>query len=239
MNTLKSSPSRPESRCGFVAGLFLLLFLVGMAIFVVVAWHGGAFNPFAQFQGTGLDRYSDPNAQPWDEAHLFINEMLDGYDMGGRRPPFHCQPKLKDTIRYSSWVFDAKNNRYGKIQFDVLGLGDAQAEWSGEFDIANVHYELSEPRRRGMDKANVFKGNIAPLKIYKDENGLDHSKLYVITGGTFEMKAAGQQELATGAAYITAWIDKDYIAQGNVSIPWFIDEKPLILEWGPVEPTAP
>lgn len=237
MSTPSLLPAKMEKRFGF-AGLFLLLFLVGMAMVVMVAWYAGAFNPFAPFQGTGLDRYADPSAQPWQEQHLFINEILDGYDMGGRRPPFPCQPKLKEELRYVSWVFDANNRRLGELQFTVKEKGDAEAVWTGQFEIGNVTYQLVEPRRYGDDKANVFFGNTAPLKIYQDESGLDHSKLYVITQGHFEMKVAGRENLVSGGAYVTAWIDKKHVAAGKVSILWFVDGKPAIFEWGPAEPTG-
>jgi amino acid transporter len=79
MNTSYFREAKNRKRSGF-AGLLMLLLCVGILAFLYMMYTG-SFNPFAAFQGTERDRYSDPNAYPWEEAHLFIFEALDGYDM--------------------------------------------------------------------------------------------------------------------------------------------------------------
>ena len=39
------------------------------------------------------------------------------------------------------------------------------------------------------------------------------------------------------AAYLAAWIDKQYNAEGEPAIPSFINGEAAIFYWGPVEPT--
>jgi hypothetical protein len=217
------------------AGLFLVLILGTAMMFLLFVLYTGALNPFAPFQGTEADRYCDPNAYPWEEGHLFINQMLDGYDMGGRRPPFRAQPKLESKLRYAAEVYD-NQQPLGEIKLTISKNGDATAAWDGDFRIGAELYEVVAGKKDG-DEVNVFRGNTAPLKIYEDENGPNRSKLYVITEGLFHLQRPNSNETLTGPAYVTAWIDKDYQAEGKLATPGFIDGEPAIFNWGPVKPS--
>lgn len=225
-----------KSRSG-LAGLLLLLLLGTVLMFLLFALQIGALNPFALFQGTQADRYSDPNAYPWEEGHLFINGLLDGYDMGGRRPPFRSQPKLTHRLIYKAKVYDGDEQR-GEIEFAINKSGDTIAFWTGDFRIGSKRYRaVVRPPTREEKERNTFWGNTAPLKIYEDENGKDKSKLYAITSGVYHLQEVGADKSVTGAAYVTGWVDKDYNAEGELGIPSFIDGQMAILNWGPVEET--
>jgi hypothetical protein len=218
-----------------IAGLAILLFGVGL-LAILYLLYAGAFNPFAAFQGKERDRYSDPNANPWEEGHLFIFEALDGYDMGGRQPPFPSQPRLTDLLRYRDVLYDS-DNEYGQIEMMISDDGDARVLLNGEFQIEGKQYQaIAQPKAPGKSEKNRFHGNIAPLKIYEDENGKDKSKLYVITQGLFHLKGSSDESSLEGGAYVTCWIDKDYKAEGKLTIPFFKDERTVIFYWGPVGP---
>jgi hypothetical protein len=113
--------------------------------------------------------------------------------------------------------------------------GDARASLSGDFRIMGKHYQAIAPKSLSRRENNMFFGNTAPLKIYEDENGKDKSRLYVITQGVFHLKGLSGESLEE-PAYITCWIDKDYNAEGKLSIPSFADGQTVIFYWGPVRP---
>ena len=236
MNAVGYENERGGNRKG-IAGLFLVLVLgVGALIFLLIL-STGAYNPFAAWEGTEADRYSDPNAQPWKEGHLFIRKNLDAYEMGGRRPPFPSQPELPPGLRYHAKVYAGASAR-GEIDLTVATDGDAWGTWAGEFELGGRRYKVTVQRKDFYkDDENIFNGNTAPLKIYEDERGIDKSKLYVITSGPICLKDVQEEETRIeGAAYITCWISKDLTAEGKLAIPPYVTGEEMIFKWGPVEP---
>ena len=233
--------SRREKRAspGGHGGLLLLVLLGVAGTLLLYAYYMGALSRCLRFTRpkTKVTRYSDPNAYPWEESDLFISELLDGYDMGGRRPPFRSQPKLTHMLRYRAAVYDGDKPR-GEIMLKVRKNGNAEGIWEADFWLGRRHYQTPERREDDLRnrKLNLFEGNTAPLKIYEDENGKDNSKLYVITKGVFHLDELRKGGKALGPAYLTAWLDRDYYAQGTLAIPSFADEGKAIFEWGPVEP---
>lgn len=233
MNTSYFREVTNRKRSGF-SGLMILMVAITILIGCLI-WINLVSNPFACFQGTVKDRYSDPNAYPWEEGHLFIRGTLDGYDMGGRRPPFRSQPQFTNLLNYRAVVY-AGEDKYGRIEMEVCDDGDVRASWSGEFELMGNRYQAIKPKSPGRGEMNMFFGNYAPLKVYEDENGKDFSKLYVITQGVFELKEPGAAESIKDMAFITCWIDRDLKAAGRLSIPSFAEQGMLIFNWGPVGP---
>jgi hypothetical protein len=217
-------------------GFLLILVLVTLAIgLLVLGVSMISMDPFSAFNGSGADRYADPNAKPWEEGHLYINEALDAYKMGGRREPFPVQPKLEGTTYYdANLIMDGEE--FGNVNVRISPDGDVAAEWEGKFVLNGVEYEvLSE--KTGLSYTNVFTGNIAPLKVYEDENGKKHyRKLYFISSG---QAVAGSQdgERIEGAGYVTGWINEDHSCFGRLWIVSFDTESPRICLWEEVEPT--
>ncbi len=228
---------RVRRRCGF-SGLMILMVAVSVLIGCLI-WMNMASSPFALFHGTVKDRYSDPNAYPWQEGHLFFRGLLDNYDMSRRRPPFPIQPQFTNLLYYIAVVSDGEN-KYGRIEMEVCDDGDARASWCGEFEIMGKRYQAVKPEIPARGEMNMFFGNYFPLKVYEDENGRDPSKLYVITEGMFELKDPnGVAGSIKDTAYITCWIDTDLKAEGRLSIPSFELQGMLIFKWGPVSSLAP
>jgi len=227
-------------RGGNRGGFILLVFIVGMALLVVMyAISTGSLNPFASFQGTAVDRYSDPNAMPWEESHLFTNELLDGYDMGGRRPPFRGQAKLKEGFRYVIELYKGEESR-GQLKVVIDHRGEVSSEWSGEFSMGENQYKVRPGRRVRTDpRFNMFDGNIAPLKIYENEEGKDKSKLYFLATGVVQMEASGEEKSISGMAYLAGWISKKRSAEGKLYILSGSYKNAEIFEWGPVESEEP
>ncbi len=76
MSVLRSSAINRKSRPG-IAILLVFILTIGLAAIIMVLY-SGAGNPFSAWEGTERDRYSDPNAQPWQEGHLIWGGMLEG-----------------------------------------------------------------------------------------------------------------------------------------------------------------
>jgi len=213
-------------------GFVLLTLLVAVAILLLL-YVVYTQNIFHFSAGTTKDRYSDPNAYPWEEEHLFIDDVLDGYDMGGRRPPFSDQPPLKEALRYITDVY-AGNEPRGEIELYVWTDGDVSGSWSAAYvekTDRNRYYETVEEYREG-NKTNSFKGNTAPLKIYKDDRGEDKSRLYFITKGEFLLYERREDRTITGTIYVTGWVDKNYNAEGELVLLSLGKESEFFI-WGP------
>jgi len=213
------------------------MLIISMAI-VLVLYVVYTQNIFHHFAGTETDRYTDPNAYPWEESHLFIYDVLDGYDMGGRRPPFPDQPPLKEGLRYITNVY-AGNEPRGKINLLVWPDGDISGSWTAAYGVKtdrNRYYETVQESRQG-EKTNTFKGNTAPLKIYKDDRGEDKSKLYFITKGEFLLHERREDQTITGTIYVTGWVDKNYNAEGELFLLSLFAEEPEFFVWGPADAT--
>jgi hypothetical protein len=216
-------------------GFVLLSLLVAMAI-ILLLYVVYTQNIFHFSAGKAKDRYSDPNAYPWEEEHLFIDDVLDGYDMGGRRPPFPDQPPLKEPLRYTAGVY-AGNEPRGEIELYVWTDGDVSGSWSAAYvekTDRNRYYETVEEYREG-NKTNTFKGNTAPLKIYKDDRGEDKSKLYFITKGEFLLHERREDQTITGTIYVTGWVDKNYNAEGELVLLSESGKEQVFFVWGPAE----
>jgi hypothetical protein len=230
--SLPVSRLKPEqNRDGFV----LLTLLVAVAILLLL-YAAYTQNIFHFFAGTEKDRYSDPNAYPWEEGHLFIDDVLDGYDMGGRRPPFPGQPPLKEPLRYTAGVY-AGNEPRGEIELYIWPDGDVSGSWSAAYGTRtdrNRYYETVQESRQG-EKTNTFRGNTAPLKVYKDDRGEDKSKLYFITKGEFLLQESRENKMITGTIYVTGWVDKNYNAEGELVLLFIFRGEPEIFVWGPAK----
>lgn len=234
MNYRISSINYKKNRPG-LAILLVFILTLGLAA-IIMALYMGTGNPFSAWEGTEKDRYTDPNAQPWEEGHLIWGGMLEGYGMSGRRPPFRAQPKITGDVQYETELLDGEKPM-GTVRLLLMKNFDAISSWRGEFEIDGKLYKV-EPRRdiQTEEPLNSFAGNIYPLKIYEDENGRDRSKLYVITAGLYDLAGPQEQDTLSGTAYVNAWISKDLEAEGTLSIPFFQQDKNLILRWGPVYP---
>jgi hypothetical protein len=250
MPSIASKPKPRQKKGGFL----LLPLLIGvLMLFMLYAMY--THNIFHFFAGTEKDRYSDPNAYPWEEGHLYINDVLDGYDMGGRRPPFREQPPLND-LHYTASVYAGDEPR-GEINLYITKEGDVAGWWSGAYGVKtdrNRYYETVRKYNEG-NHTNEFKGNTAPLKIYKNERGEDKSKLYFISRGGFLLLERRENWATVGSIYVTGWIDRNYKAEGELFLvpssegelalemqefhmnSLYVSEQELeVFYWGPVDP---
>ena len=229
----KNCSKKNLNRPGF-ALLLMFILTIGIAA-IVMGIYCGSFNPFSAWQGSEKNRYSD-NKKPWEEDHLIWGGPLDGYDMSGRRPPFNAQPKIKDVVRYEAPLFN-DGKQMGTVKVSVFKTHDAISSWQGEFDYNGKHYIAKLFNDKFTNKTvNALSGNIYPLKIYKNQDGQDRSRLYVITAGEYFLQGPTKDDVKSGSVYINAWLTKKFSAEGTLAIPSFDNGKDLIAKWGPVDP---
>lgn len=222
-----------KNRGGFA--LLMLIISMGMLLAIYAMYTQNIFHLFA---GTEKDRYSDPCAYPWQESNLFVNDVLDGYDMGGRRPPFPGQPPLKEHLRYTTGVY-AGNKPRGEIELYIWTDGDVTGSWTAAYvekTDRNRYYKTMQESVEGR-KTNTIWGNTAPLKIYKDGRGEDKSKLYFITSGAFLLQESTEHRNLAGSIYVTGWIDKNYNAEGQLFLLSGFGPEPEMFTWGPAKAT--
>ncbi|MCJ7692779.1 MAG: hypothetical protein MUO22_05130 [Sedimentisphaerales bacterium] len=213
------------------SGFALLMLVISMAIMLVIFLiYFETLMPFISSSGNKPVN-SDPNAYPWDEQHLLMTE---GY---GWRKPFRPQPSIEDKILYNAQVYD-ENEPCGQVSLAVYKDGQARARWNGKFKIGDRNYLADTELKSGSSTYfNRFSGNTVPLKLYKKNQKTDGSKLYVITKGDFFLRSLQDTQSLIGSAYVTAWIDDDYTAEGKLSIPSLIYGRIAEFKWGPVSPT--
>ena len=68
MSDARINVNRKKNRPG-IAILLVFILTIGLAAIIMVLYSGTG-NPFSAWEGTERDRYSDPNAKPWQEGHL-------------------------------------------------------------------------------------------------------------------------------------------------------------------------
>jgi hypothetical protein len=225
--------NRNINRRGLV-GLFIVFILVLGVLVLIMKNYSESFVSFSLWKGSEYNRYAAPDAKPWEEEKLIWGKA-DGYDMNPRRPPFSGQPKVANMMTYEVNLMD-DGKPMGTLVISVLNDFDAIAVWKGEFDLNGKHYKAEQwPDPYTKQPMNVFHGNINPLKIYQDSKGKDRKKLYFITRGYYQLRGTEEKDTRGDIAYVNGWMNKDFSAEGTLSIPRFDKDQELIIKWGPLK----
>lgn len=151
---------------------------------------------------------SESTGMPWDEDHRLVRP-----DEQVEQPNVE-QPEILEDLGFEGVIKEDLSPNIGGVNFYILTDGRVKGTWSGKYEPElNITWEVQGSR---------FKGNIDPSKIYSDENGEDLSKLYFIAKGHFLIletnSVTDKIKTATGAIYLTGWLDNDYVAVGKVTI---------------------
>ena len=230
---MQSSQSQPTRLPVFPIVLFSILISVSIVSFL----HYLELTEFSTF--FVQPKYSDPNAMPWDENFLIRNKDLYAYGLHTRQIYSPEQPKITKTIGFKAQVYQKRYKR-GEIVFYINPQGDIEGSWSADFTIGQRHspqqinyttFDLTT----GRYPPNTFRGNVAPSKIYQDENGQDKSKLYFITKGEYRLKAhdlrTNDVRDISGDIYVTGWIDPNYNATGELNFTSMLSEALPTFNW--------
>ena len=225
-------------------GGVLPLAIILLVVMAAVIWGGyklmtSSFNPLAPFQKGAADRKSNPGAKPWEEWDLMFGGGVTGGPMAmldSKIVPYPSQLKLEKMIKYEAEIYEGDDGR-GYVEFYIMPDGSASGGWlGGSFYINGAEYKLIREEDE-FSVSNAFKGTIAPLKIYEDENGKKQkSWLYFLMEGYTLVQGTGPAMRRDG--YLTGWIKKDYQCRGRL---WLMssgmNDEYTTYEWDWVEPT--
>jgi hypothetical protein len=192
MRATKSRRMSHSERSGVVLIIMILIvFIVGALIWL---------DPMALIRGSG-------SGMPWNEERRLVRP-------GGEvKQPKEGQPKILDNLAFSGQIMEA-NEVKGGVGLFILTDGRIKGVWGGKYNPEpDITWEVVGSR---------FNGNIDPTKIYSDEGGEDPRKLYFIAKGKALMMVTNSKtdkiKTATGAIYVTGWLDNEYNVVGKVTI---------------------
>ncbi len=208
-------------------GNVLVLIVVIVCIIGVLIWLG----PKAIFRGAD-------SGLPWDEEGRLVRA-----DQKVKEPK-EGQPKITENLAFEGKIMEDKDVK-GMVGMFILTDGRIKGVWTGTYK--------PEPDITWEVQGSRFKGNIDPTKIYKDDSGAeDPSKLYFIAKGSFLILETNSKtdkiKTASGAIYITGWLDNEYKAVGKITItsdkktyweyPWQSEgvETKMVPDFGPALP---
>ncbi len=202
----KTCYSKSPRRGGFV----LLLVLVAVAILMLLYF----IDINALFGPSIPSKEGAVKHRPWlEEDRIVPSDKL----IKLPRPP---KPELNKPLAVTARVRLNESER-GTVTLDFTVAGEVAGTWYCEYSHDNRNYTFDA----------AFAGNIDVTKIYSkgknpDESspseGLDESKLYLITKGTYRQTGydivAGTETFEQGLVYVTGWLSPDYSAEGLITI---------------------
>lgn len=122
---------------------------------------------------------------------------------------------LEQTLRFVAEAGEGGDMGRGEVEFIVNPAGYVRGNWSGVFENEdkNINYDIMLAE---------FEGFADQDEIYKDENGEDPDKLFIIAKGDFSIieKFPGKNKTihVVGDIFITGWLQKDGSAQGELHL---------------------
>jgi hypothetical protein len=162
-------------------------------------------------------RQAGPDALPWEEESLLTSDTLQGYGLQPETKIYPEQPQITKTIKFKTKVYQDGRPR-GELEFRIRPGGRIKGSWS-----ANYKASAPDVQYRGLVELPIdFEGNVAPSKIYEDEQGQDLTKLYIISRGILMLEEHNlknnRQRTIRGHIYVTGWLDTEYNALGRLTI---------------------
>jgi hypothetical protein len=177
-------------------GYILILMILIVCIIGAVIW----LNPMALIHGSGT-------GLPWEEEWRLARADQEV------KQPKEGQPKITENLAFAGKIKEEGDVK-GGVEMFILTNGRIEGMWTGTYK--------PEPDITWEVQGSRFKGNIDPTKIYKDDRGEDPSKLYFIAKGGFLILETNSKtdkvKTASGAIYVTGWLDNDYKAVGKITI---------------------
>lgn len=178
-------------------GYAVLLTLLVIVVICGLIW----LDPSALFNR------SDPDL-PWNEASRLLKS-----DQQAQHFPSDEQPNITEFLLFKANAKEQDEPR-GQINLVIRPDGTIRGGWTADYN--------PRPKINYLVMGADFKGNIAPSKIYRDENGQDPSQLYFITKGKLLVLEthfeSGKVRKAIGHIYVTGWLDTEYNATGTITI---------------------
>ena len=179
-----------------------------MLLMLVIVIAIAAYMYYLQFGRTEKLPESDSagNVLPWKEENLLVK------DGEAIERPTDKQIDIANGLNCDLNVgIDGEEG--GELEFAINPDGSCWGNWHGTFyDSKKVNYDIMQ---------GDCKGNIASSKIYKDQNGEDASKLYLIAKGKYLIAEndfkKGKLQHRGGTFYVTGWVNRDHSVTGKIT----------------------
>ncbi|MCJ7778076.1 MAG: hypothetical protein MUP16_07175 [Sedimentisphaerales bacterium] len=178
------------------SGAILIIMVLLIVVLCTLIW----LDPMALMSNSG-------SGMPWNEERRLVRPDEEV------KQPKEGQPKILDNLFFAGQIVE-DNEVKGGVELYILTDGRIKGMWGGIYKPKpEITWEVTGSR---------FRGNIDPSKIYSDKDGEDPRKLYFIAKGKFLIletnSETGKIKTATGAIYVTGWLDNEYSAVGKVTI---------------------
>lgn len=139
---------------------------------------------------------------PWVESDRIADEL------SAINLPEAPQIKLEDELDFKISITSEEGENRGRLELIITPEGTVEALWNAKYKEGGLEKEFSS--------ASV--GNVDATMMYEGDDGVDESKLFFITKGTFLLQAfkQGNARAGGGEAYIVGWIGPDQSAHGTL-----------------------
>jgi len=190
--------NRWKNGCSGSALVGLIVVVVLVILVASVRWYrkGAAKDP---------DLYND--LTPWKEWRL--------REASAKPPaePSAQQPAIAQTLAFDTNAYMGGEPR-GAIGLVILPDGSVDGAWSGQY--------YKKPKTNFDIMSGGFQGRVYPRKIYRDDNGEDPSRLYLMAKGEFLVAESDFDKNTLhhrgGAIYVRGWLNRDYSVSGTITI---------------------
>lgn len=139
---------------------------------------------------------------PWVE----IDRIAD--DLSMINLPQSPQISLETPIEFTLTITSEDGEKRGRLTFEIDTTGAVSAIWKANYTEGIYKKEF----------AATCLGNVDADRIFEDGNGIDESKLFFLTRGTFILQAFKQGNAAVGGgeAYVVGWLSPDGSGHGTL-----------------------
>ncbi|MHC4552084.1 MAG: hypothetical protein ACYSUT_04870 [Planctomycetota bacterium] len=149
---------------------------------------------------------SDPTGPveqcPWCETQRITR------DFSSINLPQESQIKLEEEMAFNVSLKSDEGDRRGKLRFIITPDGIVEVLWTAKYKEGGLEKEFT---------ASMV-GNVDATMLHEGDEGIDESKLFFITEGTFLLQAFkhGNARAGGGEAYVVGWLGADKSAHGTL-----------------------
>lgn len=190
--------NRWKNGCSGSAMVGLIVVVVLVILVASVRWY---------HKGAAKDPDFCDDLTPWKEWRL--------REANAKPPakPSAQQPGITQTLAFDTNAYMGGEPR-GAIDLVILPDGSVKGAWSGQY--------YKKPKINFDIMGGGFTGRVYPRKIYRDDNGEDPSRLYLMAKGQFLVAESDFDKNTLhhrgGAIYVRGWLNRDYSVSGAITI---------------------
>jgi len=190
--------NRWKNGCSGSALVGLIVVLLLVILVASVRWY---------HKGAAKDPDFCDDLAPWKEWRL--------REANAKPPakPSAQHPAVTQTLAFDTNAY-LRGEPRGAIDLVILPDGSVKGAWSGQYyKKPKVNFDIMN---------GGFEGRVYPRKVYRDDNGEDPSRLYLMAKGQFLVAESDFDKNTLhhrgGAIYVRGWLSRDYSVSGAITI---------------------